>query len=517
MTFAATRGIAGITLLLAWSAPPAIVAGEASPGRAGAPPVSDDTDECIGCHEDVTPGIVADWRTSRHASVSTEQALARPALERRISAAGVPEDLARVAVGCFECHGARAEAHENIDAFDHFDYRIHTVVSPDDCANCHPTERDEYAGSKKAHAVGNLGKNPIFHTLVRTALDVAAESAEPTSAGEEDRLEASLGDVLGAHLTTTERDTCFGCHGTVVRVEGTHRIETDIGEVVAPRLSGWPNQGVGRINPDGSQGACTACHPRHSFSLEVARKPYTCAQCHLEPDVPAYNVYKESKHGNLFFSKGQDWNWDAVPWVVGRDFTAPTCATCHSALVVHPEGDVIAPRTHDFGARLWVRLFGLPYAHPQPLHGDTSTLRNADGQPLPATFAGVPASEGLLGPEEQASRRAAMERLCRACHASQWAESFFDKMQGTIEATNAHTLAATRVLQEAWEKGLADPANPFDEPLERMWVEQWLFYASSIRYASAMSGPDYATFKNGWWQMSRGLREMRETLKRARE
>ena len=37
----------------------------------------------------------------------------------------------------------------------------------------------------------------------------------------------------------------------------------------------------------------------------------------------------------------------------------------------------------------------------------------------------------------------------------------------------------------------------FDEANEQKWIREWLFYANSVRYAAAMSGPDYATFKNG--------------------
>ena len=42
-----------------------------------------------------------------------------------------------------------------------------------------------------------------------------------------------------------------------------------------------------------------------------------------------------------------------------------------------------------FGERLWVRIFGLPYTHPQPENGRTWELRNADGQPLPTSFSGA--------------------------------------------------------------------------------------------------------------------------------
>ncbi len=85
-----------------------------------------------------------------------------------------------------------------------------------------------------------------------------------------------------------------------------------------PVIDGWPNQGVGRVDLDGTRGSCSACHTRHTFSIEIARKPYTCKECHVGPDVPVYKVYSASKHGNIYHSKKQDWDFSAVPWTVGR-------------------------------------------------------------------------------------------------------------------------------------------------------------------------------------------------------
>lgn len=458
------------------------------------PPLSDASQECADCHSVVHPGIVADWRKSRHAHVTPKDALAKPELERRISAGNVPEHRLAVAVGCYECHAAHTE--DRPDRFEHFGYAIQTIPSPKDCAVCHPAERDQYAHSKMGNAHGNLRDNPLYTLLVETSLGT----------------QSLVDDTLNGHAATrtTENEACYGCHGTRIEVDGMRTVATDAGDIEVPNLTNWPNHGVGRINPDGSKGSCTSCHPRHSFSIEVARQPYTCGQCHLEPDVPAFNVYKESKHGNLFSTAGKHWDFDAVPWHVGRDFQAPTCATCHASLLVTPEDDLIAERTHDFGSRLWVRLFGLPYAHPQPVHGDTTSLRNADEKPLPTTFAGVPAAKGLIDAQEALTRRRAMERTCQACHGTSYAGSFFDKLEATVAETNTMTETTTQLMQRAWSAGLADPANPFDEPIERTWIESWLFYANSIRYASAMSGPDYAGFKNGWWKLSQVPRRMQE-------
>jgi len=457
------------------------------------PPVSKETAKCLGCHEAATPGIVADWRASRHAVTTPEKALLVPQGSRRVSAATVPEPMAKVVVGCFECHGQNAAAHK--DNFSHFGQKVNVIVSPNDCRTCHPVEAEQYSHGKKAHAVGNLTKNPVYHALVETVVsskDVKGGKVVPALPADE----------------ANRAESCFACHGTEIKVKGLKTVEIDDTPVKVPDLEGWPNHGVGRINPDGSLGACTTCHPRHGFSLEVARKPHTCGQCHLLPDVPALEVWTESKHGNLTLSLDSRTDWDEVPWVPGKHFRAPTCAACHSAQLADKDGNVLAARTHDFGSRLWVRLFGLVYAHPQPKDGDTSVIKNKDGLPLPTTFANEPASSFLIDANEQAARRAAMGKVCGSCHSTSYYQAQFAKLDHTVGESNRMTLAATQLVQQAWKSGLADKANPFDEPIELKWTEQWLFYANALRYSAAMNGQDMATFKQGWWKLTSNLKLM---------
>jgi hydroxylamine dehydrogenase len=461
------------------------------------PSVSKETAACIGCHKMFTPGIVEDWLGSIHAKTTPAAALKKPDMQKRMSAKKVSPRLEKIAVGCFECHSQNPDKHK--DNFAHNGFRINAVVTPNDCSICHPAEIEQFAGSKKAHAVKNIMANPLYHTLVATTAGVKEFKDGKLSAS------SPSADTL--------RETCLGCHGTKVEVKGMKKIGSAIGEIEVPILTNWPNQGVGRENPDGSLGACTACHPRHGVSIEIARKPYTCAQCHLEPDVPAWDVYKESKHGNIFFAKYREWDFNAVPWSVGKGFKAPTCATCHNSLVVSPEGKVIAERTHDFGARLWVRLFGLIYSHPQPKSGDTTLIRNSEGQPLPATFTGELAAGFLIDKEEQDKRLNAMKKVCNSCHGRNWIDGHFAKLDTTLKETDAMTLAATKIMQDAWNRGIEDNANPFDEPVEMMWIKQWFFYSNSVRFASAMTGaPDYAAFKNGWWDLSENLQRMKEMV-----
>jgi hydroxylamine dehydrogenase len=458
--------------------------------------LSKETETCIECHRIYSPGIVADWQKSRHATTAPKDAISKPALQRRISAETVPQNLAGVAVGCYECHSLNSAAHK--DNFDHFDLKINVIVSPNDCKICHEKEAEEYGRSKKAHALSNLDKNPVYSMLVDSI--------------------TSIKMVKGGKMTTlgpsenTKNETCYACHGTEVKLKGMKKIATDLGDIEVPDLTNLPNHGVGRVNPDGSRGACSACHARHSFSIEVARKPYTCSQCHLEPDIPAYNVYMESKHGNIFSSQHQQWKFDTVPWVIGKDFNAPTCATCHNSLVVNENGDVIQNRNHDFGSRLWVRIFGLIYSHPQPKDGRTYLIKNKDGLPLPTTFGGELALDYLIDKGEQEKRLAAMEKTCRACHSRSWTEGHFTKFNLTVAETDKMVATSTIILADAWKKGLANRKNPFDEKIEHLWIKEWLFYGNSVRYGSAMSGPDYTAFKNGWWDLTTNLEKMRSTV-----
>jgi len=315
----------------------------------------------------------------------------------------------------------------------------------------------------------------------------------------------------------TNADSCNFCHGTDVGVKGTITRDTDFGEMTIPVLTGWPNQGVGRINPDKSMGSCTSCHARHQFSIQVARMPYTCSECHKGPDVPAYKVYTVSKHGNIFSSLGNKWNFDAVPWTVGKDFAAATCATCHVSLVVSEEGDVVAKRTHQMNDRLPWRIFGLIYAHPHPKSPDTTIITNKAGLPLPTELTGESAEKYLINTGEQKQRREAMEKICLSCHGSGWVKGHFARFENTIRTTNEMTRTATNILLTAWEKGAAKGLNQkdsiFNEAIEKKWVEQWLFYANSTRYASAMSGADYGAFANGRWYMSKNIQEMIDWLK----
>ena len=464
--------------------------------------VSPETEECLGCHKELHPGIVKSWSDGRHSKVTVKQALEKEKLSSRISSTPTNEKLLNVVVGCYECHSLNTDKHA--DAFEHNGYTINIVVSPNDCAVCHKTEVEEYAGNIMSQAYSNLMDNALYMDFKKTVTGHYGIENDNFS--------------LTDNNPETDKDACLYCHGTKITVEGTYTKETEFGELTFPKLKGWPNQGVGRINPDGSKGSCTSCHPRHDFSIETARKPYTCAECHKGPDVPAYKVYEASKHGNIFSSIGDKFDFDAVPWKIGEDFTVPTCATCHASLIVDHNNNVIADRTHKFNDRLAWRLFGVPYAHPHPINSDLTNIKNSAGLPLATELNSEPVKEFLIDEKEMEARNNRMKKICNGCHSSSWVDNHFAQLENTIKETNAMTVVGTNLLTQAWAKGYAlglpQKSNIFDESIERDWTSLWLFYANSIRFSSAMGGGgDYGVFANGRYQMTDMIIKMKDQLK----
>jgi hydroxylamine dehydrogenase len=242
---------------------------------------ADDTIEgkCMTCHKEKTKGLYQQWYHSEHGKHN---------------------------VTCYDCHKAEKS---DADAFMHEGALIATLVTPQDCASCHPNEAKQTMDSHHATAGQILQSNDAY-----------------------------LAHVIGGHPAAITG--CESCHGA--------KVEIDPASPNKLSKASWPNSGIGRINPDGSWGSCNACHTRHSFSKAQARQPETCGKCHLGPDHPQKEIYEESKHGIMYYTNVDKMNLKADVWRVGVDyFEAPTCATCHMSAsaqmaVTHDVGDRIS-------------------------------------------------------------------------------------------------------------------------------------------------------------------------------
>ncbi len=382
------------------------------PGQKPKIVISDDNKKCIECH--AQPGnattLVQQWKDSYHA---------------------------RLGVGCLECHSAEQG---DIDAFDHYTYSIATIVSPKDCSRCHKKQFEEFQRSH--HAQG--GK--ILGSLDNVLAEVVAGSVH-------------MGNPVAV-------SGCKQCHGSVVSFlkneDGSVKKDRNGIAMIDPET--WPNTGIGRVNPDGSLGSCAACHNRHYFSVAQAREPDDCGKCHLGPDHPQYEIYRESKHGINFIAHKEEMNLDKRPWVVGKDYVAaPTCATCHMAATPNQES------THDVGMRIsW-------------------TLR-------PAVSEKVDAKDLKEGKQTVPweKRRENMQDVCYQCHSKQYVQSFYKQYDDVVVLYNEKFgKPATALMKKIKEGGLITTDVEFDEKLEWTYYYLWHHEGRRARMGASMMGPDY--------------------------
>lgn len=186
-------------------------------------PMSEETENCLGCHESVHPGIVQDWKASRHARTTPAEALKAPGLALKVSGKQVPENLKAVSVGCAECHTLRPGTHE--DTFDHGDGKIHVVVSPADCAVCHTEETEPFGRNLMSRAHGNLNGNEVYRLLERSI------NGTPVVKGGRAVIEKPEADP--------NPESCEYCHGTRLSVRALVSRDTELGEMEFPDIAGW--------------------------------------------------------------------------------------------------------------------------------------------------------------------------------------------------------------------------------------------------------------------------------------
>jgi hypothetical protein len=404
------------------------------------------TTPCLSCHETLTPGIVKQWEESKHSKVN---------------------------VKCYVCHQARED---DPSGYDHNGYRITAVPSPRYCESCHSREVAENARSKHAWGAFLGPLKPYYQKAREMGLDpMSQETARKLNPEKMAKTAVSplfpdsgilkkiglLDDPDYNHNNVNLG--CIECHGSFI-VAGENG-----------KLEGWPNAGVGRINPDGSLGSCTYCHPRHTFSVAEARKPETCGQCHLGPDHPQHEIYEESKHGNIYAASGDEWNWDVPPGQWGpRDIVAPTCATCHMSGF----GGAVES-THDVGKRLYWEL--------QP---KKSVPQWKGPEEVDFVLQRIP------DPEQGNRGRKEMQTVCRQCHSSQWSDNYFGEFDKVVSDYNKLWEKTDGLLNQAYEEGLISREFPLDETPEIMHYLIWHHDGRRMRMGASMMGPDW-THWNG--------------------
>ncbi|RMF50115.1 MAG: beta-ketoacyl-ACP synthase, partial [Anaerolineae bacterium] len=263
---------------------------------------------------------------------------------------------------------------------------------------------------------------------------------------------------------------CVQCHGVRLELDENGRPLADL----------YPTSGMGNIYPNGEVGNCAVCHTRHSFSIEEARKPEACASCHLGPDHPDIEVYENSKHGHIYATEGETWDYSKEPgdWEPG-DYRAPTCAVCHMSGI----GDL--QPTHNVSQRLYWNAWA-PESKP----------RNSDDPMSP-----------LTGDAE--AGRAEMKQVCGECHTSTLVEGYFKSADDAVRLYNeAYYQPAVTMLNDLKERGLLKD-NPWADEFQKLYYHLWHHEGRRARHGALMGAPDWAHW-HGFFELQQDLYRMQD-------
>jgi len=427
--------------------------------------VKSDSAGCVRCHgyddgkggAGRDPGIVKHWEASVHASQG---------------------------VGCYDCHRVpkpgefedienpryvvktswdkstnikdvnlvlkEGKPLERPDVWLHEGAEIIVDVSPRTCANCHEKEAEEFHHSRHNSASQFIGSVDNF--LGRFAEGPAAAN-----------------------------NGCQQCHGSKVRLDKP--ADGDNPPVFSADT--WPNTGMGRINLDGSWGSCSACHSRHEFTSEVARRPENCGKCHMGPDHPQYEVYRESKHG-IAYRKNEDTmslNKAGGEWVLGKDYSqAPTCSSCHMGPVAPKSNYKGLDLTHEVGARISWTLRPKVSIKPK----------------------GIVTDDGKVILKEPNGRRADMKEVCLTCHSNIWVNNFYVQYDQAVELYNEKYGKPLVAIYNYLKKEKIIDSIPMNEEMDYLFFEIWHHEGRRARHGAAMTGPDYVQW-HGFYELTRNF------------
>ena len=318
-------------------------------------------------------------------------------------------------VTCLDCH----QVAQGQTGTNHNGFVINNGVTPANCRTCHEAIYEQFARSRHAApswvaVVGNQDFSPEM-----------IEQMEKLHPGSMKRPPHPLVKLEGASATESG---CISCHS------------------------------IGKPNADGTIGNCTFCHTRHTSSVELARLPSTCGQCHLGPDHSQLEIYTESKHGIMFAAQRNLLNLSAPSdSLTTKDMFVPTCATCHMSGL---NGRGV---THDPSERLSYNLFA-EVTQPRP-------------------------------DAERAQAR--MKDICLQCYTPPLVERVYKNATAVVDATNEKVLAAKAIMDSLKAEGLIS-TNAFSQPVQLTYFDLWHYYGRTAKHAAVMGGADYVQWHGNY-------------------
>lgn len=308
-------------------------------------------------------------------------------------------------VSCIDCHGADHNSGDDVGKV--------KIAKPEICAQCHQVRVDQYRNGKHGKALAAMRVMPNAHWR-----SMAITSGEPG---------------------------CVSCH----RV-GSPRRQS---EVLQSKVGGIESGGL-----LSGAGACDSCHSRHSFSVEEARQPQACQNCHSGPGQAQWEMYSSSRHGIQFDLQQRK--------LLPAQAAAPTCQTCHM-----PGGD------HEVRAAWGFWGVRLPMPDDKQWAADRTDLMKAlniyglKGQEH-LLMDTLKASDGLRFSAEDWQRdRDKMLKICAQCHSRDYARQQLEMGDDMVRNADHVMAEAIRVVAGLYSDGVFK--KPENQPSPFPWLTKF--------------------------------------------
>jgi hydroxylamine dehydrogenase len=411
--------------------------------------------QCVECHTQTTPGWTHSWKKSVHGNLDEIRKL--PETDSRAYKKNllteVEDNLRSMGllkpgeplkeVGCIDCHVGVNKDHGQHKT----ELRMPDAAA---CGQCHvkqfserESERDTFTWPQGQWPNGHPSHALSYKANVETAIWAAMDQREVA-------------------------EGCTFCHTT--------------------------------------QNTCNSCHTRHEFSAVEARKPQTCATCHNGIDHNEFENYLLSKHGTVFQTRGEKWDWNAQlsEAMEKGGMNAPTCQFCH----MEYQG--------------------------QFSHNMVRKVRWAF-EPTPKI------ADNLHHPWFE-SRKEAWVGTCSNCHSDSFSRAYLETMDKGVISGVKITEESRSVLAKLYADGLlpgqknnrpAPPAPEKDGPgafLQLFWqkhnnpsaveyefAEMWEHHKIKHYKALAHANPGGYTYSEGWSQLIKSAARINDEDTRLRE